>query len=206
VSSANSERLVALHGSAEWFEARRAGVSATSVARAATPAGFTAEVQALLYPEDIGDNDYMRFGRDWESWMVENLPAEYGLKHNNWLIHADGAKWQLATPDALDADWSTIAEVKTTGKDWGEKAIPIQYRRQVQWQLHVTGAKRCVFGWLLRIENNRGEFVPGWFEPKHVIMERDEVMINDLIGVAKRLQMELVHHDEYQLRKEIGEQ
>jgi hypothetical protein len=96
--------------------------------------------------------------------------------------------------------------VKTTGKDWGDKQIPIQYRRQVQWQLHVTGADYCVFAWLLRIEDRHGEFVPGWFEPKHIIIKRDPVMIADLQDVAERLQMELVHHDEYQLRKEKGEQ
>ena len=202
----DGSRLVALSGTTEWYEARRAGVSATSVARAATPAGFAAEVQALLYPEDIGDNEYMRFGRDWEQWIVDNLPNEFGIEHNNWLIHAEGAPWQLATPDGLNAAWTGIAEVKTTGKDWGDKAIPIQYRRQVQWQLHVTGADFCVFGWLLRIEDPYGDFVPGWFEPKHTIIYRDDKMIAELIEVAERLQMELVHHDEYQLRKETGEQ
>jgi putative phage-type endonuclease len=202
VNSATSDRLVALSGTDAWFEARRNGISATAVARAATPAGFDAEVRNMLEPVDIGDNDYMRFGRMWESWIVENLPAEYGIKHNNWLIHADGHKWQLATPDGLNDDWSLIAEVKTTGKDWGANAIPIQYRRQVQWQMYVTGATACVFAWLLRIETADG-FAPGWFEPKTIIIKRDERMIADLIQVAERLQMEMVHHDRWTQEKEI---
>ena len=130
------------------------------------------------------------------------LPAEYGITHNNWLIHADGHKWKLATPDGLNDDWSLIAEVKTTGKDWGSNAIPIQYRRQVQWQMYVTGASACVFAWLLRIETADG-FAPGWFEPKTIIIKRDDRMIADLIEVAERLQMEMVHHDRWTQEKEI---
>jgi putative phage-type endonuclease len=201
---AHNDRLVALSGTDAWYEARKQGISATAVARAATPAGFAAEVDAMLNPVDIGDNEYMRFGRDWEKWIVENIPAHYGLKHNNWLIHADGHKWQLATPDALNDDWSLIGEMKTTGKDWGDNAIPIQYRRQVQWQMYVTGAEACVFAWLLRIENENG-FVPGWFEPKHIIIKRDDAIIADLIQVAERLQMEMVHHDHWQLEKELAD-
>lgn len=200
----SNDRLVALSGTDAWYEARKQGISATAVARAATPAGFAAEVDAMLNPVDIGDNEYMRFGRDWEQWIVDNIPSQYGLKHNNWLIHAEGHKWQLATPDALNDDWSLIGEVKTTGKDWGDNAIPIQYRRQVQWQMYVTGAEACVFAWLLRIENQDG-FVPGWFEPKHIIIKRDNAMIADLIQVAERLQMEMVHHDHWQLEKELAD-
>jgi putative phage-type endonuclease len=208
VTSAETDtRLVALSGTDAWYDARRQGISATAVARAATPAGFAAEVENMLNPVDIGDNDYMRFGRDWEQWIVDNIPAEYGLKHNNWLIHADGHKWQLATPDALNDDWSLIGEVKTTGKDWEyngkrgyQHAIPIQYRRQVQWQMYVTGARACVFAWLLRIETADG-FQPGWFEPKHMVIERDDAMIRELIDVAERLQMEMVHHDQWELEK-----
>ena len=92
----------------------------------------------------------------------------------------------MATPDGLNADWSIIAEVKTTGKDWDGNTIPIQYRRQVQWQLHVTGAKHCVFAWLLRVEDDNGVFAPAWLEPKVVIIDRDEDMIADLIDVAHR--------------------
>jgi putative phage-type endonuclease len=202
VTSALSDRLVALSGTDAWFAARREGVSATAVARAATPAGFEAEVRNMLDPVDIGDNDYMRFGRDWEQWIVENLHPDFGIKHNNWLIHADGHKWQLATPDGLNDRGTVIAEVKTTGKDWGHGAIPIQYRRQVQWQMYVTDARACIFAWLLRIETADG-FAPGWFEPKHIVINRDDKMIADLIQVAERLQMEMVHHDRWTQEKEI---
>jgi len=87
--------------------------------------------------------------------------------------------------------------VKTTvGTGGTEKSIPIQYRRQVQWQLYVTGASRCVFGWVLREEQEDGTFVRGWFELKIVIFERDEKMIEELVEVAERLQQELVFYSQ----------
>lgn len=184
------ERMVARSLTDAWYKARQYGVSATTVAKAASgPAGFDAELKRALNPEEhvVEDNAYMKFGRDWENWIVEALPAEYGIRANDWLICGVGAdRWHLATPDGLDRDWKTIAEVKTTGKDWDGSAIPIQYRRQVQWQLHVTGAERCVFAWLLRAEADNGDFVPAWLEPKHVVIERDEAMIADLKEVANR--------------------
>ena len=173
----------------EWYKARQYGVSATTVAKAASgPGGFDAELKRALNPEDhvVEDNAYMKFGRDWEEWIVDNLPPEYGIKPNDWLICGVGAdRWHLATPDGLNSDWTTIAEVKTTGKDWEDGKPPIQYRRQVQWQLHVTGAERCVFAWLLRETiPETGEFTPAWMEPKHIVIERDETMIAELKEVA----------------------
>jgi hypothetical protein len=194
--------MVARSQTDEWYKARQYGVSATTVAKAASgPAGYDAELQNALFPEDneVVDNAYMKFGRDYEEWIVNGLPLEYRIKPNDWLIRGDGDyRWHLATPDGLNDDWSIIAEVKTTGKDWEGSAIPIQYRRQVQWQLHVTGAQTCVFGWLVRATSESGEFVPAWMEPKHVIMERDEVMIADLIEVAQRFITDFNNYKEMQ--------
>lgn len=185
-----NSRMVAQAQTEAWYKARQYGVSATTVAKAASgPAGYQAELESNLHPEDnvVEDNAYMRFGRVWENWIVNALPAEYGIKPNDWLICGEGEyRWHLATPDGLNNEWSTIAEVKTTGKDWDGSVIPIQYRRQVQWQLHVTDARRCVFAWLLRGEALDGEFVPAWMEPKWIIIERDEDMIANLIDVAQR--------------------
>ena len=144
----------------------------------------------------------MKFGRDWENWIVENLPQGFEVKANDWLICGVGAdRWHLATPDGLNADWSTIAEVKTTGKDWEGSTIPIQYRRQVQWQLHVTGAKQCIFAWLLRAEADNGEFVPAWLEPKWVVMHRDEDMIADLKDVANRFITDFNNYKEMEAQR-----
>lgn len=197
-------RRVAHHGTEAWFAARRNGVSATAVANASTPAGFQEEVLKALYPEEyqVQDNEYMAFGREWEQWIVDNIDPAWGITANDWLFHADGHEWQLATPDGINADGTVIAEVKTTGKDWN--TIPLRYIRQVQWQLYVTGAQKCVVAWLLRAEDNDGRFVPGWFEPKQTVMKRDENMIAELIAIAERLQMECVHQAEYDERMAVN--
>jgi putative phage-type endonuclease len=196
------ERMVARSQTDEWYKARQYGVSATTVAKAASgPAGYNAELNNALFPEDneVVDNEYMRFGRDHEEWIVDNLPQEYGIKHNDWLIRGDGDyRWHLATPDGLNDDWTIIAEVKTTGKDWDGSTIPIQYRRQVQWQLHVTGAQRCVFAWLLRTTSEFGDLTAAWLEPKHIIMERDQTMIEELIEVAQRFITDFNNYKEVQ--------
>lgn len=198
----NLQRMIARSGTDEWYKARQYGVSATTVAKAASGvAGYDAELNRALFPEDnvVEDNAYMKFGRDWENWIVEALPDEYGIKANDWLICGVGKyEHHLATPDGLNDDWSTIAEVKTTGKDWEGQTIPIQYRRQVQWQLHVTGATQCVFAWLLRAEADNGDLVPAWLEPKHVVMERDDDMIADLIEVANRFITDFSNYKEMQ--------
>jgi hypothetical protein len=191
--------LVRSTDDSEWRRIREAGVSATTVSKAATPSGYAEIINERNNPTPFVDNGYMAFGRDNEAWIVASLKDEFGIFPNDWLIAAEGFenRWQFATPDGLSLDHETIAEVKTTGKDWGtEKSIPIQYRRQVQWQLYVTGAARCVFGWVLRVEQEDGTFVPGWFEPKVVIFERDEKMIEELVEVAQRLQEELVFYSQ----------
>lgn len=205
----NEERLVARSGTDKWYKAREYGVSATTVAKAAAgPGAYDAELNRALFPEDniVEDNAYMRFGRDYEEWIVLALPSPYGIIPNDWLIRATEQERHLATPDGLNADWSLIAEVKTTGKDWSKEDrqtvaadIPIQYRRQVQWQIYVTGAKMCVFGWLLRAQTDSGEFVPAWMEPKHIIIERDEQMIAELINVAQRFATDYNNYKEAQI-------
>lgn len=168
-----------------WVEARHSGITATEVAKAATPAGFREVVANYTDPEDIQDNPYMEFGRRTEGPVGEYLKEHYGVMPNEWLIAAENPR-HLATPDGLSLDHSVISEVKTTGRDFGEK-IPIGYRRQVQWQLYVTGAEYCWFAWMLRVESRDGGFQPGWIEPKVIKMLPSQDTIEDLIGVAERL-------------------
>jgi hypothetical protein len=167
-----------------WLKAREFGVTATQVARASTLSGFEETIQEIRFPREIADNDFMRFGRDQEGPIGLDL-LKFGVLPNEWLISHEKNPRYLATPDGLSLDHDLISEIKTTGRDWG-KSIPIQYRRQVQWQLNVTGAEKCVFAWMLRAKSVAG-FVPGWIEPKTVIIERDEKIIADLSEVADRL-------------------
>jgi len=204
VASVLDERRVALHGTPEWFKARQNGVSATAVANASTPAGFREEVAKAVWPEDnqIADNEYMKFGRDYEDWIVSNLPSEYGFVGNQWLYRSIEEKWHLATPDAIDSSGLVIAEVKTTGKDWN--TVPARYMRQIQWQIYVMDAEACVLGWMLRGMGNFGELVPLWYQPKTLLIERDDLMIAELKAVAKKLQHECVMGMQHREEQERG--
>ena len=169
---------------AQWLAAREGGVSATTVAEAATPAGFRAVLEQRRNPVDLDPNDYMLFGTESEHALMEFAHRQHGILPSDWLIAGDDQR-HLATPDGLSIDHSEIAECKTTGKDW--KTPPIKYRRQVQWQLAVTGAERCLFLWNLRVPDEHGWFYLAWLEPKSLWIERDEDMISELVGVADRL-------------------
>jgi len=170
-----------------WLEARRSGVTATQVAEASTPAGFEKAAADFLTEYRERDNAYMRFGREWEGFMADYVEGEFSITPNECLI-AGERRHHLATPDGIAfPDCLAIGEYKTTGKDWESvDRLPLKYKRQIQWQLHVTGADYCVVAWLLREEVD-GVMVPGWFEPKTGIVRRDEEMITDLVVTADRL-------------------
>lgn len=169
-----------------WLRARREGVTATQVAKAATPAGFQQAVQDYAQDFVEMDNPYMTFGRDMEPVISRTVHTSFGILPNEWLIRHATHPHHLATPDGLSPGHLEISEVKTTGQDWDERSIPIQYRRQVQWQLHVTGAEACLFAYMKRLDVG-GVFAPAWFEPKCLWIYRDEGMIEALIGTADAL-------------------
>ncbi len=169
-----------------WLRARRSGVTATQVANSGTTAGFERVAAQFLTEFSEPDNPYMRFGRDWESHIADFCEAHFKVEPNEWLI-AGSERHHLATPDGLSKNHKVIGEYKTTGKDWVKiEKLPIRYRRQVQWQLHVTGAEKAVVAWLVR-EEIEGVMVPATFEPAYGFLERDEEMIADLIKTADRL-------------------
>jgi predicted phage-related endonuclease len=170
-----------------WLSARREGVTATQVAKAAAgPGGFEQAVEDYRADFVEQDNPFMAFGRAWEGPISMHLKEEFGVMPNDWLISSSVSDHYLATPDGLTLGHEAISEVKTTGKDWNPERIPVQYRRQVQWQLFVTDAAVCYFAWMLREERD-GAFLPGWFEPKVIEIERDEAMIASLVKVADDL-------------------
>ena len=177
---------------AKWLQARKTGVSATTVAKASTKSGFK-EVMAWWWDSrPVEVTPYMQFGLDSEPWLAEWAKDKFDLMPNDWLIRHESDSIALATPDGLSLDHSQILEVKTTGTDWGsaDKA-PIQYRRQVQWQLYVTGAESCVLLWMLRDDSIPGVLQPAWMEPEWGILYRDEKMIAELVNTARELWFEL---------------
>ena len=172
-----------------WLWHREQGVTATMVSRAATPAGF-AEVVAEMEAErrDITPNAYMDWGNEREPYIAEVAKERFGIMPNDWLISAGGKLspdcWMMATPDGLSLDHKVIGEYKTSGKPLDK--IPAHYMRQVQWQMWVTDAERCLFAYELRLDAPSG-FAPG-FDVECQWVERDDKKIKELVAVAEKLQ------------------
>lgn len=167
-----------------WIAARAKGITATAVAKAATPAGFRDVVEERRNPQPIEPNDYMQFGIDNEDWIALELKAKFGLMPNNWLIAAEDNPRHMATPDALSLDHLTIGEIKTGGTE--PKNPSRAHRDQMQWQHLCVGSLHGKYAFMLRKEVN-GVYVPAWLEPKVWDVPRDEERIAVLIEVAAQL-------------------
>lgn len=174
-----------------WLAARDRGVTATQVAKASTPAGMKEVLDSLENPTPVEPNGFMDWGVEREPYIAHVVKERYGILPNDWLLCAEGAgnEWQMATPDGLSPGHLLIGEYKTSGKPLDK--VPANYMRQVQWQLYVTGAEKCLFAYELRLEGPEG-FVPG-FDVECQWIDRDEKMIADLIKVAEEVQMHAVY-------------
>jgi hypothetical protein len=174
-----------------WLAARDRGVTATQVAKASTPAGMKEVLAQIENHTPVEPNGFMDWGVEREAYISQVVKDRYGILSNDYLLCADGAgnEWQMATPDGLSLDHKLIGEYKTSGKPLDK--VPANYMRQVQWQLYVTGAEKCLFAYELRLEGPEG-FVPG-FDVECQWIDRDEKMIADLIKVAEEVQMHAVY-------------
>lgn len=176
-----------------WLDARERGVTATQVAKASTPAGMKEVLAQIENPTAVEPNAYMDWGNEREPVIAGVIKDRFGIMPNEWLLCADGAgnEWQLATPDGLSLDHNVIAEIKTSGKPLDK--VPANYMRQVQWQLHVTGAEKCLFAYELRLEGPEG-FVPG-FDIETQWIERNDEMISELIKTAEKVQEHAIYFE-----------
>ena len=179
-----------------WLAARDRGVTATQVAKASTPAGMKEVLANIENPTPVEVVPVMQWGVTREPYIAHVVKERFGVLPNDWLIAADGAgnEWMMATPDGLSLDHSMIGEYKTSGKQLD--VIPLNYLRQIQWQLFVTGAEQCVFAYELRMEGPEG-FVPG-FDVECQIVQRNEDMISGLIKTAQKVQEHAVYWERSQ--------
>jgi len=175
-----------------WLRERSNGVTATMVSRGATPQGFKSLIAEIHEPVNVVQNAMMRWGNEREPFIAMQVKEKFGVMPNDWVIAKDFSlnKWQMATPDGLSLDHTLIGEYKTTGKPLDK--IPSHYMRQIQWQLHVTNAHACVFAYELRKETSSGVFYPD-IDIKTQIVERNQELIDELISVAERIQMNIVY-------------
>jgi hypothetical protein len=191
-----------------WLWHREQGITATAIGKAAAgPAGFAEVVAQIENPQPIQVNHFMEWGNEREPYIAEVVKERFGILANDWLISAGGKmspdRWQMATPDGLcwHDGHKTIAEYKTSGKRLD--SIPAHYMRQMQWQMWVTDAERCLFAYELRMKAGAG------FAPDVVTgvvtqwVPRNDEMMKELLLVAERLQDINVFNSWQEQREEI---
>lgn len=178
---------------AEWLEARACGVTATQISLASTPSGMKQVLAEIENPVEVVPNGYMEWGNQREPFIADVIKQRFSIMPNEWLIAAGGAgnDWMRATPDGLSRDDRFISEIKTSGKSLD--IIPINYKRQIQFQLMVTGAEKCLFAYEQRLEGPEG-FVPG-VDVFTQWVERDEEMILTLINTAQKVQQHAIYFE-----------
>ena len=180
----HTQRIVAnSQDRAAWLRARARGITATDVAKLATPKSLQTAVFDKLNGSSFSGNTYTDHGRAREpeiaAWVLQN----YGIEPSNNLFHAADQPRHLATPDGVGLATNGVfelAEIKTTSKPW--RSIPRSYLRQVWWQQYVLGADRTLLVWEQHVD-----FVPVSAVPECRWIERDEDQIAILIGFANNL-------------------
>jgi hypothetical protein len=167
----------------EWLELRKGHFTASAAKDLflkSETAGYRTCIARVLYEKKTGQlltekkysNSSMDIGHERESQAIEQYELVTFTKvHNGGFCELN--EWIGCSPDGLIGtsgmiqvkcpDFSTITEYIQTGK------LPLNYSRQMQFELMVTGRE-----W-----NDFFVFYP-LIEPFIIHVERDEIMIKDI--------------------------
>lgn len=169
-----------------WLRARARGITATDVAGLTSARSIETAATAKLHGSGFTGNAYTEHGRRREPEIARWVAATHGILPSTALFRAREEARHLATPDGLAVvgDAVHLCEIKTTTKPW--RSIPRNYLRQVWWQQYVLGAERTLVVW-----EQHEDFVPVDDEPRSVWIDRDDVEIRRLVGMADALIDEL---------------
>lgn len=161
-------------GSAEWHEARFAGIGGSDVgailglSKWESPFSLWGKKSGRIESE-MEESEAMEWGKRLEDVVLQ----KFHEKHPELELYAKPGtyfhrerEWQRANPDALafnpiTKEWA-IVEIKTAAyeDEWDEKLniIPATYRAQVLWYLDVFGFERAFVATLFQGRKYR-EFV-----------------------------------------------
>lgn len=187
-----------------WLAARRRGITATE-AKLLMLGGAQARHDLIADKRsgktlDLSENRYVQRGNEREPVIAEWVQSRFGIEHNDVLIAAPLNSRHLATPDGigLQGDLLVMEEIKTSKHDLTpgdilnhfvveydkhSKFWQTGYYYQVQWQLWVSGAARCLFVWEQH-DDNWPNPEPISLEPEWVWIDRDETVITELVRLA----------------------
>lgn len=183
-------KILSFESEDEWLQARRQYITATMIARLAQS---RSEWQRVWDERERGSTFHGNRYTDWGKEREPNIAGYIQMftdsrfeRNEALFVHEDGVS--AATPDMVldDEGDLMLAEIKTVKAEiaWSRPPadsnprdfIPGKYYDQVQWQLYVTGAHRCVFAW-----EPHDDFFPQPVE--WCLIERDADRIRELCQV-----------------------
>ncbi|MEX0895651.1 MAG: YqaJ viral recombinase family protein [Patescibacteria group bacterium] len=166
----------------EWLTARNRGVTASNAANLVTEKSLSSVIKSKFYDGFMG-NPATQHGLDREPILLQQV----GFPQNTDLYRSEQNERFMATPDGIkfnsDGDLE-LCQVKTTSKHYTK--MPTTHYRQVQWEMFVMGATRCLYVW-----EEHENFIPVDLEPASVWVDRDDEQINKLINLAEALLIRL---------------
>jgi hypothetical protein len=179
-----------------WMDERRKGVTATEVSKIAK--GQPAARRDILAEKRTGErsfkgNKYTDWGLERELAIAMRLETKYGFEASDVLFSSDKNARHLATPDAiyLAEDCTLIAEIKTSKHDLNPNKAHFKrstYMDQMQWQMYVCDAMRCLYAWEQHddnwVEDEFGVPRPEPIYRSQRWIDRDDARIAELIILA----------------------
>lgn len=204
-----------LDGDEVYFAKRQGGITATEIREWQSPSKRRAIITEKVTGDRDGSEYVVRafeHGKYREPFISEWAAATHGVVHTTSLYaHGENPR-HLCTPDGYLAGFSleyepgaegVIVEVKTTTKDLTPGVLDaahvlvaydpkshfhkMKYLRQVQWQMYVMNAARCLFIWE-PYDHDRRDPETGHYivtgPPQWCIIPRDQAMINALVAEA----------------------
>lgn len=167
-----------------WLKLRRQGIGGSDAGAICGLNPWRSPIDVYLdkTSEKIEDKDSeaMRVGRDLEDYVAQRFMEATGKKvrRRNALLQHDKHTWMLADVDREIVGENALLECKTANaygaSKWADGKIPESYEIQCHHYMAVTGADRVYIACLIM----GLDFVVR-------VIERDEDLINDLIGIEE---------------------
>lgn len=201
----------------DWIQKRKSGVTATDAVRLRSGSGAVfRSLRREKAAETIESwrSQQTEYGRMREGTIAEWVARKFGIYPTAALFAHPDYPRDLATPDGVGVNYDDQlrnAEIKTSVYDLtpgdvdSERVLQMRkvgavarqgyfwsktdYYVQMQWQMWVTGADRCLFVW----EQHDGVYPlpqPLHFEPAWCWVLRDEEVIAELVAIAHAFQAE----------------
>jgi hypothetical protein len=135
------------------------------------------------------------WGRHREPIIAQAVQERYAIAPEHRVFRAADNPRFLASPDGVGVDFMgrlLISEIKTGWADLSVGSAAYEkkgYGLQQCWGMRVTGARRSLYAWEYRMEDETREFVPGDVHFEWV--EYDEKLAAELEQVADEFLAEL---------------